>query len=336
MSAHILHDPSVIRSDQPCAFCLKTDKSLCRLHFVTGKKRSATKLAQLDVNRSTCTLLVPFKIGNLSKSSNANPTTNHPIACPLTTQCAEVVWRYNLKQHLSSAHQLDSISLENYRELWDIGRQEKHRMKNLWDSIRLMKGRRNTVPSGLRRHGHIKISSGHSTRSAFRRVIIGRYSRKLSHCFLRSDGTEQAHDLEGFEAGDLEEEEDLLADGDDDNKEDDLEEDWEGSADRDKWNWDSELGNGADMDAEHQQMVDTTDFDGIYIYLLSMPVPLLMISLDTGLIHHPNRENSLEYQSHDSEQAPEPSSTTNVLSNEAHSTDPVVQTVTPIDDLNGM
>lgn len=164
MGLHILFDNKVpSRSSQPCGFCLRTDRAVCRLHLI--KKRN--KLPQLDTKRTACSMLVPFSIGNLSKITDGNPCTNYPLPCPVST-CAEVMWRYNLKPHLESEHRLTGERLSTHQKLYEITKQEKYKMKKRWKSLGSMTGKRPTTASGLSSSSQMKISSGHSVRAVFR------------------------------------------------------------------------------------------------------------------------------------------------------------------------
>lgn len=169
MSLHILFDPRVAHTSNPCAFCLKTDPALCVLHLSDQMRRGKH---QLDMTRSSCLMLVPFSFGNLSKSTPTNPCTNYPVKCPHSS-CAKVVWRYNLKTHLQADHSLSNERiLGAHKELVEITEDERLRMGDKWKPIvnSKQKGKRfKSIQSG-KRASRIKISSGHSSRAAFRCV----------------------------------------------------------------------------------------------------------------------------------------------------------------------
>lgn len=118
---HILFDSrSLNASESPCAFCLDTNPSRCKLYL----KKSYGRM-QFDYRASTCPLKVDFKLGNAERTTAKNPSTNTPIPCPIES-CLEVVWRYNLRAHLCNTHGLKSNSvISKYKELWEIPKRER-------------------------------------------------------------------------------------------------------------------------------------------------------------------------------------------------------------------
>lgn len=116
MSAHILFDSRVSRVEQPCAFCLRTDSSLCCLYFVKGSRNGRL---QLDQSKCTCPMFVSCSASNLGKSTELNPATNYPLKCPIS-HCQDNIWRYNLQYHLSQTHSLSAAQLDIHKHLWSI------------------------------------------------------------------------------------------------------------------------------------------------------------------------------------------------------------------------
>lgn len=160
---HILFDTRAPNaSDSPCAFCLDTNPSRCKLYL----RRSYGRM-QFDYSNSTCPLKVEFKLGNAERSSAKNPSTNTPVNCPLDS-CREVVWRYNLKAHLRVTHGLTSrMALHPHKELWEVSKREIQVMRRLWKAVKDKKGRRK-----LRKVSHLRISESFSSRAYLRYVIV--------------------------------------------------------------------------------------------------------------------------------------------------------------------
>lgn len=183
MSLHTLFDPRAARTSNPCAFCLKSDPALCLLHLSDQMNRGKY---QLDTTRSSCLMLVPFSFGNLSKSTPANPCTNHPVKCPHSS-CARVLWRYNLKTHLQVDHSLSDERLSAHEELFEITEAELLRMGDKWKTVLKQKGKRFKSIQSAKRASQIKISTGHSSRAAFRYVF------HLTNLFFKAHSDSQSN-----------------------------------------------------------------------------------------------------------------------------------------------
>ncbi|KAJ6575901.1 hypothetical protein B0H10DRAFT_1717438, partial [Mycena sp. CBHHK59/15] len=102
MAIHILFDrnPPIDRDSYPCGFCLSTG-SFCSILLKKRKGRDGAN--QIDMNQSRCPNLVNLGLANTAKSSDKRPCTNVPLYCPIPS-CADVIWKYNLKNHIQKTH----------------------------------------------------------------------------------------------------------------------------------------------------------------------------------------------------------------------------------------
>jgi hypothetical protein len=109
--AHILHDPKVERTMEPCGLCL-CPAPLCQFFLKKGKGANWT----LKIDKYMgCPLKPSFSYGVASKSSSFSPCSNVPIACPL---CPEkgvpAVWKYNMKDRMQNVHKMAMLSNHEY------------------------------------------------------------------------------------------------------------------------------------------------------------------------------------------------------------------------------
>ncbi|KAJ7604100.1 hypothetical protein DFH06DRAFT_1021486, partial [Mycena polygramma] len=159
---HILFDPSIRRSDEPCGLCLRPSP-LCTFVLTTGQGTDSAH--QVDWKRSTCLRRLTFSMAAAMKWSPTSPCTNYLIQCPL--QCGKIIWTYNIEAHCRSArHGL--ISLNNVALPYTMLTQEVSAMKKLYDNrqnyprIRVSKGSRPAL----------RTSDAHSSRLAYRCALL--------------------------------------------------------------------------------------------------------------------------------------------------------------------
>ena len=127
VAAHVLHDPKVENTKEPCGLCLRP-ALLCQFFFKKGKGTNRT----LKIDKYTgCSIKPSFSYGVASESSASSPCSNVPIVCPL---CPEkdtpAVWKYNMKNHICNVHKMATLS--NYEHLWKLSNFEIMEMKNIW------------------------------------------------------------------------------------------------------------------------------------------------------------------------------------------------------------
>ncbi|KAF8221652.1 hypothetical protein L208DRAFT_1530560, partial [Tricholoma matsutake] len=129
MAAHILFDPSVNRSAEPCGLCLQSSP-LCVYYLKRGKGVGASE--QVDSTKSVCANKIPFGYAVAAISTSSSPSSNVPIHCPICPTAALCVWRYNLSHHMRSKH--PAILLPPYKSLWQIKNAKKSQLKEMWNN----------------------------------------------------------------------------------------------------------------------------------------------------------------------------------------------------------
>jgi hypothetical protein len=127
IGAHILHDPSVDRSIEPCGLCL-CSAPLCKIVLKKTKVRTGNLV--IDMKTSSCPNLVKFSISIATKCSDESPCTNHPMYCPYCPKTSSAVWSYTFRQHMVRVH--PAVPLEKHRSVWTISKLEKERMTQVW------------------------------------------------------------------------------------------------------------------------------------------------------------------------------------------------------------
>ncbi|KAJ7120361.1 hypothetical protein C8R44DRAFT_877797 [Mycena epipterygia] len=91
-----------VAKDYPCGFCGQAmADGACDISIASGKAISS------------CSEWYQFQIKAALKRSDAKPSTNTPLKCPL---CPQVHWKYNMAQHLQDKH-----------PTWDVVTEESQR-----------------------------------------------------------------------------------------------------------------------------------------------------------------------------------------------------------------
>ncbi|KAJ6565759.1 hypothetical protein DFH09DRAFT_1314554 [Mycena vulgaris] len=159
MAIYILfdRDPAVDRNSKPCGFCLGTE-SFCSIVLVKSKGGDGT--IRIDMTKSRCPNLANLGLATAAKSSERSPCTNVPALCP-ASPCPDVVWKYNLKCHISSVH--PTANLSGYRSHFELAEGEEVALK----TISTPKKRRSS-----KKTINFRISEEHSTEAA-----LGEFSR---------------------------------------------------------------------------------------------------------------------------------------------------------------
>lgn len=150
MGAHILHDNNLRGSPSPCRFCLN---SQCEIHL-TRHGRNLT----IDMQKSRCPNLRKIHLKIAESFTERQPCTNHPLKCPL---CTSIIWKYNLKTHITEAHSNANLSL--YESLYRLHGSELTLMKGVFLA------RNRSSKNNLNKRTNLKalaISTGHSSRLA--------------------------------------------------------------------------------------------------------------------------------------------------------------------------
>ncbi|KAJ7735833.1 hypothetical protein DFH07DRAFT_680753, partial [Mycena maculata] len=128
IGSHILHDPAIDRSMEPCGLCGRASP-LCQIFL--KKSSSGSGALTIDMKASRCPNLTKrFSIGAATKSIDSSPCSNAPLKCPTCSKKDPAVWRYNMKEHLTRHH--PEVSLPKHGHLWKLSASEIAGMKGVW------------------------------------------------------------------------------------------------------------------------------------------------------------------------------------------------------------
>jgi hypothetical protein len=156
MGTHILNDPRLRGSDNPCGLCLN-EGQLCEI-FLT--QRAGT--ISIDQTKSRCPNIRSLSIKKAEEFSVRQPCTNHPLACPICPRGAAAVWKYNLRSHIETKHPSYNVMLHEL--VWRLHRDEEVLMRAEWDKLKHHRNRLSKDASARK----LTISDGHSSRLALR------------------------------------------------------------------------------------------------------------------------------------------------------------------------
>ena len=145
ISAHILFDPKVDRTSEPCFLCLRP-APLCQFFLTKGKgARGSPKIDQSC--SSGCPVKLTFSYSVAAKSSTSSPCSNVPVHCPICPKLAPAVAKYNLKTHFLKAH--PNVPVNNHESLWRLSNFENAEMKNIWakrQDVSVKRPKRSNIP----------------------------------------------------------------------------------------------------------------------------------------------------------------------------------------------
>ncbi|KAJ7822071.1 hypothetical protein B0H14DRAFT_3732640 [Mycena olivaceomarginata] len=122
IGAHILHDPTVDSSTQPCGLCLRP-WPMCQFFLKKSSSAANTLTLNMAISRG-CPNLVYFSYGTTLISKDSSPSSNVPLKCPLCGPKEPAIWRYFFKQHLIQHH--PDVGLVKYSHLWELSEAEKN------------------------------------------------------------------------------------------------------------------------------------------------------------------------------------------------------------------
>ncbi|KAJ6538246.1 hypothetical protein B0H10DRAFT_2448843, partial [Mycena sp. CBHHK59/15] len=154
MGAHILHDSTIARDDQPCGLCCRAFP-MC--HFVLKKTGDGVSV-NLNASHGCPNFVKRFNYGSAEKSSKKSPCSNVPLRCPECDSKAPAVWRYNLKYHLMRTH--PGVSVGRYKHLWELDRSEVDSMRTIWQKTTDQPNKKKTAKKV---RPTLKISTAHSS-----------------------------------------------------------------------------------------------------------------------------------------------------------------------------
>lgn len=161
--SHILFDPTINRSDQPCALCMRPFP-ICK--FELTKTEATGTVRQIDWSRSNCMNRLQFKMSVAKKSTKQSPCTNHLLPCPL--QCGRNIWTYNLDAHYRyPPHNL--VSLDNIPRVYQLAEGEFELMEQVYADRQNVPQRRNLKKKNTQTP--LLISAAHRASNALKECV---------------------------------------------------------------------------------------------------------------------------------------------------------------------
>ena len=126
--SHILHNPSINLSQEPCGLCL-CPAVLCSIYLT--RHMGWTGHWTLKYGGSIpCPNTTMFSYAAAMSSSKTSPCSNVPLACPYCLEGSPAVWCYNLHHHLCHHHH--SINPTKHINLWKLTPEETEAMVVIW------------------------------------------------------------------------------------------------------------------------------------------------------------------------------------------------------------
>ncbi|KAJ7070269.1 hypothetical protein B0H15DRAFT_793726, partial [Mycena belliarum] len=157
MGAHILHDTTLNRTDQPCGFCGRPFP-MCLFNL---KKTADGVAVNLATSKGCPNFVKKFNYGIAARSTKTAPCSNVPLRCPECDSTDPTVGRYNLKQHLLQYHPLTPPA--QYKALWEISDTESAAMLVVWEKMQEPARKKRATKKAK---STLRISDAHSSRLA--------------------------------------------------------------------------------------------------------------------------------------------------------------------------
>ena len=162
IGSHVLHDPSIDRSQEPCGLCLRP-ALLCSIYLT--KRGGRTSQWSIKYGGSIpCPNATTFSYATAMSSSKASPCSNVPLVCPYCLEGSPAVWHYNMSHHLQQRHR--GIDHTKHSDLWNIKSDEMAAMAEIWKTRHKQPKRRGKGKQKL----PLKVSEAHSSLNLTRYV----------------------------------------------------------------------------------------------------------------------------------------------------------------------
>ncbi|KAH9032479.1 hypothetical protein EDB85DRAFT_2145593 [Lactarius pseudohatsudake] len=166
IASHILHDPSVDKSQEPCGLCLRP-ANMCTIYLTRRSGRGYQWMVKYR-GIVPCPNAIKFSYSAAMVSSKSSPCSNVPLQCPYCPDGSPAVWRYNMQLHFRHRHQ--GVDTAKHEDLWKITSAEAKAMAGIWKTRHKQPKRRGKGKQKV----PLKLSEAHS-------------SRKLSSYMARED-----------------------------------------------------------------------------------------------------------------------------------------------------
>ena len=164
VASHILHDPTIVKSEEPCGLCLRSSAT-CTIYLT--RRAGRTYPWSIKYGGTTpCPNATNFSYSAAMVSSNSSPCSNVPIQCPFCLDGSPAVWRYNMRHHFQNRHR--GINTAKHKDLWKITPEEAKAMKQVWRNRCKQPKRRGKG----KQKAPLKVSEAHSSRRLPRYVML--------------------------------------------------------------------------------------------------------------------------------------------------------------------
>ncbi|KAJ7653860.1 hypothetical protein B0H17DRAFT_902369, partial [Mycena rosella] len=160
IGAHILFDPMMDRSSQPCGCCGRPHP-MCVFFLKKSHSAGGGMTINMAASKGCPNFVKKFNYATAATSKPKSPCSNVPLRCPECDSTDPTVWRYNLKGHFLSDHPLTPLS--KHADLWTISESEMDWMGAVWAKI--------NIPEVPKKHAKkakstIVVSAAHSSKLA--------------------------------------------------------------------------------------------------------------------------------------------------------------------------
>ncbi|KAH9173748.1 hypothetical protein EDB89DRAFT_1849732 [Lactarius sanguifluus] len=164
IASHILHDPTVDRSREPCGLCLRP-ANLCTIYLTRRPGRNYPWALRYG-GTASCPNATNFSYLTAMVSSSSSPSSNVPLQCPYCPDGSPAVWRYNMQIHFRQRHR--GVDTMKHEDLWKLTQEEEEAMAQIWKDRRKQPKRRGKGKS----KAPLKVSEAHSSRRLSRYVVL--------------------------------------------------------------------------------------------------------------------------------------------------------------------
>ncbi|KAH8989846.1 hypothetical protein EDB83DRAFT_2480927 [Lactarius deliciosus] len=180
IGSHVLHDPTLDKSGEPCGLCLRPANT-CIIHLMRRSGRNYQWTLKYS-GIVPCPNATNFSYSAAMVSSESSPCSNVPLQCPYCPDGSPAVWRYNMRLHFRLRHQ--GVDATRHEDLWKITAGEADAMAEIWTN-RLKQPKRRGKG---KQKAPLKVSEAHS-------------SRRLSGYIARKDNIVHDDELDPIEEG---------------------------------------------------------------------------------------------------------------------------------------
>ena len=156
IASHILHDPTLDKSQEPCGLCLRP-ANVCTIYLTRRTGRGYQwSLKYGGVVR--CPNETNFSYSTAMVSSESSPCSNVPLQCPYCPDGSPAVWRYNLRVHFQLRHK--GVDATKHEDLWKMTAEEAKAMAEIWKNRKKQPKRRGKGKQKVT----LSVSEEHSSR----------------------------------------------------------------------------------------------------------------------------------------------------------------------------